>query len=55
MDDRLTSASADFTLRSDGVYRINPEMAKHIVGLLDLKLSSTELFRGHPTLISAIK
>jgi CRISPR-associated endonuclease Cas1 len=50
-----TFQRADFTIHKEGVCRLNPEMAKQIVGMLGLQLSSTELFEGPgslPALIS---
>lgn len=34
---------ADFTIRRDGVCRLNPAMAKHIIGLLELRLFGERL------------
>lgn len=42
-----TFQRTDFTIRSDGVCRLNPEMARHIVGQLDLKLPGADMLRPH--------
>jgi CRISPR/Cas system-associated endonuclease Cas1 len=33
-----TFKPADFTIRKDGVCRLNPEMARHVIGLIDRQL-----------------
>lgn len=35
----------DFTIRNDGVCRINPDMARHVVSLLELVLSQSDAIR----------
>jgi CRISP-associated protein Cas1 len=37
---------ADFTIRSDGVCRLNPQIIKHVTGLLQTKLTGADVFQA---------